>query len=56
MLGLHRPGALQHGQEADDIAVDIALGVLDAVADARLRPEVDDAARLREDVGALMSE
>ena len=44
MLRLHRPGSLEHGQEADDVGVDIGLGILDAVADAGLGPEVDDAA------------
>ena len=45
MFGLHGPRALEHGQEADHIGVDVALRVLDAVADAGLGPEVDDAAR-----------
>ena len=43
MFGLHRAGAFQHGQEADHVGVDVGLGVFDAVADARLGPEVDDA-------------
>ncbi len=44
MLGLHGAGAFQHGQEADDVGVDVGLGIFDAVADAGLGPEVDDAA------------
>ena len=42
---LHRPGTFEHGQKADDVGVDIALGVFEAVADPGLGPEVDDAAR-----------
>ena len=43
MFGLHGAGTLQNGQEADDVGVDIGRGVFDAVPDARLGSEVDDA-------------
>ena len=34
---------LQHVAVADEVGLDIGLRVLEAVADARLRPEMDDA-------------
>ncbi len=43
MFGLHRPGAFEDGQEADDVGIDVARGVFEAVAHAGLGPEMDNA-------------
>ena len=46
MLDAVVPAALEHVQRADDVAVDVGVRVLERVAHARLRGEVDHALEL----------
>ena len=42
MLDAVVAAAFEHVQEAGDVGVDIGVGVVEGIADARLRREVDD--------------